>query len=97
MTYGDLVEMSNSPSLRSRVTAAVASEGQENPDQWVSIHWWSLCTQPGWADAWSSARANYNPDYNPDPGARPSVITDAMILAAVQGLREEQQARVRHP
>jgi hypothetical protein len=45
---------------------------------------------PAWATAWEAAPL-YNPDGSrTDAGARDDVITDAMILASVQQVRQAQ-------
>lgn len=51
------------------------------------MHAWEMASQPGWAEAWDYALGTASPDNNPDTGARPGVINDSMILAAVQAVR----------
>lgn len=87
MTYASVVEIAASPSLRNRITAAAAQESVPNPEAWVSLNMWSFASQPDWAEAWDYAKATYSLDNNPDTGARPGVINDSMILAAVQALK----------
>jgi len=73
--------MANDPSLANRLTAAAAEENKTSPyEAWVSTRRWDLAATPGWAAAWESAVAGGDPD----PGANELVITDGMILAAVQ-------------
>lgn len=84
MSYSSIVEMAGSESLRSRVTAAAAAEGVDNPTQWIHSAMWPLAASPGWADQWDYAKATYQVNANPDFGARNDVISDADILAAVQ-------------
>lgn len=87
MSYASIVEMANSGSLRSRVTACVAQEGIDNPEQWTASNIWKIVSQPGWADDWDYTKGTYNVNNNPDTGARSDVIDDAQILAAVQAVQ----------
>lgn len=89
MSYRSTVKMAVSTSLRERIIAAAANEGEPDPEGWVQANMWPIVTSPGWADKWDYAVDNYNDDYNPDTGARPGVISDADILAAVSARREE--------
>lgn len=85
MTYSDIVKVYNSSGLRERVTMAAATqEAIGDPQQWVSIKWIKIAASPGWGDSWASGLVSLAND--PDIGARDDVITDAMILAAVQAL-----------
>ena len=84
MTYSSIANIVESASLRRRIVAAAAAEGISNPDLWVSQNIWKIASHEGWASAWDYAVDNYSPDYNPDTGCRPGVISDAMILEAVQ-------------
>lgn len=85
MSYQDVVEVYNSPSLQMRIAACAAIEGEATPEAWVNVHAWDLAAQPGWGDAWAYAK-NVFPD-DPDLGVRGDVISDAMILSSVQALR----------
>ena len=80
MSYNNHANIAQSPSFRARVTACAAQEGAPNPAQWVGGYIWSLPTSE-WIAAWASAEAG---DPGGDHGANEAVITDAMILAAVQ-------------
>jgi hypothetical protein len=82
--------MAGNNSLIQRLVAAAAAEGLSEPLGWVQQNIWSLVSSPDWDDAWDYAKGAYTPDYNPDFGARPGVINDNMILAAVQALIAEQ-------
>lgn len=86
MSYSSIVEMSQSASLQMRIVAAAAAEGTANPYEWVSSRMWEFATQPSWDDSWDYAKGVYTPQFNPDMGARPDVISDANILAAVQAI-----------
>lgn len=80
MTYSAHAAAATSPGLRQRVTACAAQEGASDPPRWTSAVIWSLITSE-WIGAWASAEAG-NP--GGDHGSNEAVITDAMILAAVQ-------------
>lgn len=87
MTYTDIADMTQSLSLTQRVSAATAQEGELLPSQWTAENIWAIASQPGWAEAWASAKDSQTDDDNPDTGIRPGVITDGMILSAVQTVR----------
>lgn len=89
MSYQSTVEMAGSPSLASRITAAAAGEGLLDPLSWTQSHIWHVVSAPGWAPAWDSAKQSQTDDDNPDTGMRPGVITDGMILSAVQAVIAE--------
>lgn len=81
MAYATIAAMAQDLALFQRLTAAAAEEHKTRPyPDWVDTYRWDLAATPGWAAAWESAVANLNPD----PGNDPAVITDGMILAAVQ-------------
>lgn len=84
MNYNAIADMSQSNSLRSRVTACAAESGKPDPSTWSGSRMWQISASPGWNEAWANAVDNLNVNQNPDIGARTDVITDAMILAAVQ-------------
>jgi hypothetical protein len=74
--------MATDQDLLNRCIAAAAQEGvwEPGPQQWAAMHIWHLASSPGWADAYDYA-VNAG---NTEPGKDGAVITDAMILAAVQ-------------
>lgn len=89
MSYKSIVQMADSYNLWHRLKACAATQTsttiQSYTDRCVSAldqpnSRWILAGSPGWAAAWDSAVTSNNPD----PGGDPTVITDAMILAAVQ-------------
>jgi len=94
MSYADIADMTNSVSLTNRVAAAAAGEGERDAWAWATENAWAVAASPGWADAWQYAKANQTADDNPDTGARPGVINDAMILAAVQAVRTPPEPEV---
>jgi hypothetical protein len=70
--------------LRNRAAIAAAEQGVPagEEEHWVFVHVRRLAIQPGWRESWESALANGVEH----PGADPGVITDGMILSAVQAL-----------
>lgn len=85
MTYASIVEMTQSVALRDRIAAAAAEEGQPGDAMaWALENIWQVVASGNWDAAWDSANASATVNDNPDTGARDDVITDAMILSAVQ-------------
>ena len=84
MSYSDMVKVYTSPGLRDRVLMALAAEAVPEPQQWLGTRWLALAVSPGWDVSWASGRVTFPDD--PDLGARDDVITDGMILAAVQSM-----------
>ena len=82
MSYNTIADIAGSGSFTRRLYAAAASEQIADFGRWVDENRWYLAASPGWAAAWESAVAGDNDD----PGADDAVITDAMILSAVQDL-----------
>lgn len=82
MTYTTIAQIAVDPDLWPRVIACAATQpfGAYNPASWVTQRQWQLSASPGWADAYAAAVSSNTPN----PGASPTVITDAMILTAVQ-------------
>jgi hypothetical protein len=84
MSYLTQGAIAASQSMLTRVAACAAGEGIEaNPDTWTweQRRYWAAA--PGWDDAWEYA-LNVHTEEGYDPGADPAVITDGMILSAVQ-------------
>jgi hypothetical protein len=86
-SYLTIARISMDTMMRWRVAACAAQQGEPQPDLWASTFSYAWASQPGWAAAWDSALAGGRPNDEPSPGADPAVITDAMILSAVQALR----------
>lgn len=81
MSYATIANMAGDMALAQRMTAAAAQEDKTVPyEDWVADHRWKLAATPGWSEAWESAVASGNTN----PGWDGAVITDGMILAAVQ-------------
>jgi hypothetical protein len=81
MSYTTINTSANDPELQGRVTAACAQEGETgNPQsQMFGLIWW-VCTRADVEAAYASALVGGNPH----PGADDTVVTDNMILSAVQ-------------
>lgn len=92
MTYNSVVQINSSDSLRQRVSACAAEQGNTTPTAWANANLFSLASDPqfGWGAAWDSAVAANSVDVNPDTGIRDDVISDAMILSAVQSRKASQ-------
>ena len=87
MAYYDLAQLADDDDFKDRVGAAAQSEGliavgSGRVEQWVADHRWTLAGAPGFPDAYASAIENHLPN----PGRDPAVISDAMILSAIQAL-----------
>lgn len=86
MSFLTIVRMVQSSMLNQRCVACTAQELQTNDDPvtWVAQNIWLICASPGWSEAWASADAGAGTQG--DWGADEAVITDGMILSAVQPL-----------
>lgn len=83
MSYQTIYTMAANQSLRNRVAACAAQEGAANPESWAQQNSLLWAASPGWSEAWEYAEA-VNP--GDDHGANEGVITDDMVLAAIQPL-----------
>jgi hypothetical protein len=85
MTYNSIGKIATSAGMNKRISAAAAQEGAEgNAQMFTMNNIWQIAASPGWAEAWESAEQTSSDNNNPDIGARNDVITDGMIIAAVQ-------------
>lgn len=86
MTYSTVSAIQKDAGIRERVSACISIEGVSNsPEQWAADYAWRLAAQPGWAEAWeASLETHTESEY--EPGRDEDVITDSMILSAVQNL-----------
>lgn len=91
MAYLDVADMAKDPWLKERITACAAKEGVvvPHPTQWADDHQWQLAASPGWEEAWQYARVVGEVDHL---GLDEGVISDSMILSAVQHLRSQENA-----
>lgn len=86
MTYANIAAMQENGPLRRRLIACAVEQKTTDPETWTAVHSWDLAAQPGWATAWASGLANNTTTPNYEPGSDETVITDQMILSAVQAL-----------
>ena len=87
MSYWDISDMAQNEDMLNRVKACVAQEHPDaDPETWVSTYMLKVCASPNWGESWASALANLNIT---QPGKDPSVISDGMILSAVQPIVAE--------
>jgi hypothetical protein len=82
VSYWDVSNLSDDPDFRQRCTAALATEGHEQPEQQAFAWRWQYAGQPGFGDAYAYAILTGVPN----PGRDEAVLTDAQILAATQAL-----------
>ena len=85
--YSSVLDMATNYSLRDRIAAAAAQEqnGPANPVEWATERMWKFAALQDWVQSWDYAtQAANRHNYNPDTGRRDDVISDAMILSAVQ-------------
>lgn len=80
MSYSSIFACAHDPALLGRVTAAAADEGSAEPDRHASQLIWPVSAASDIEAAYASALAAGNPN----PGGDEAVITDQMILSAVQ-------------
>jgi hypothetical protein len=89
MSYLTQAHIANNGAMLDRLAQAAATEGFGEPDSWASNNRRVWASQPGWDAAWESAYASHPDDPGYDPGTDEAVITDGMILSAVQSIGEE--------
>lgn len=80
MSYNTIHACANDSALQNRVTACCAQEGADNPTSVMTDIIWSIASRSDIEAAYASALAANDPN----PGGNEAVITDGMILAAVQ-------------
>ena len=83
MSYLTHAHIAYSPGIRGRVTACAAREGADDPQRWANAVIWQLVGDD-WIAAWESYQAAHPQHDEDDIGEHPDVITDQMILSAVQ-------------
>lgn len=95
MSYSTQAKLARDNALLDRVTACAATQGKADPTSWAYAHQWKLSAEPGWDDAYAYAIAAGTDN----PGDDGGVITDAMILSAVQKHRalESEEAPTGNP
>ena len=88
MSYYDQSLLAKDVDFLDRCTASAAQELADSnihPPTFVQQYAWQLSGAPGFADAYASGLANGLAH----PGRDPAVITDGMILGAMQALIAE--------
>lgn len=80
MSYATINRCANDQPFQGRVTAACAQEGATAPPTAMYALIWPVAAKADIEAAYASALAGGNPN----PGGDESVITDGMILSAVQ-------------
>lgn len=83
MAYSDIALLSSDNDFILRTTACATTEGEADPKQWAMDHQWQMAATPGFGEAYASAIVSGIVR----PGNDPAVITDGMILSAVQALQ----------
>lgn len=80
MSYATIFQCANDLPFRGRVTACCAQEGATEPENTADQILWPVSAAADVEAAYASAVIAGNPN----PGGDESVITDQMILSAVQ-------------
>lgn len=80
MSYATINQCANDPEFMARVTACCAKEGSTQPQGTAYQIIWAISAMSDIEAAYASALAGDNEH----PGGDESVITDQMILSAVQ-------------
>lgn len=80
MSFGTINRCANDNEFIGRVIACLAGEGDTNPTVTVASYIWPVSSASDIAAAYAFALAADNPH----PGGDETVITDQMILSAVQ-------------
>lgn len=80
MSFATIATSARDSSLQDRITACAAQEGAADPPGAMSQLIWPVITSADIEAAYAFALAGGNPD----PGGDETVITDQMILSAVQ-------------
>ena len=89
MAYWDQAQLSRDGDFNQRIGAAAAVEVElagRQPLAWADERQWQISASPGFADAYASAVVSGNPR----PGQDGAVITDGMILSAIQALYPDE-------
>lgn len=82
-----VADMAENAALRRRLVAAVALEGIDNPDMWITRYQWQIVAADDWQTAWAGHRGSA------DPGGVESVITDDMILSRIRLIQNMNEGR----
>lgn len=89
MSFLTIALMGEDQLLRLRIAACAAQEGAArdgvDPDHWAAVWRRDWASAPNWDTTWESALASGVP--STEIGGRADVITDGMILSAVQPMK----------
>lgn len=94
MSYLAQASMTKDNYLTERVAACAATLGITDARLWATNNLWSLSALPGWSAAYVDALGDVDvtdPGFATAVGADPNVISDQMILEAVQGILTPQE------
>lgn len=82
MSYQTQAILARDNDIILRLAACAATQNIENPEQWAWNRSWKFSAQSGWDTAYAAAiKANTE-----NPGKSETIITDSMILKAVQAV-----------
>jgi hypothetical protein len=82
VSYATIHQCANDAAFVDRVTACIAQEGDANPVAALGNVIWPVASKSDIEAAYASALAAANPN----PGGDEAVISDGMILSAVQSI-----------
>jgi hypothetical protein len=88
MSYLTQNAIATNLAMHNRVAQCAATEGFTDPDGWATRNSRTWAASPGWDAAFESAMAAHPDDPEYDPGRDEAVVTDQMILSAVQVIGE---------
>jgi hypothetical protein len=80
MSFSTIFQCANDVAFQHRITACCAQEGQDDPVAAMAGMVWPISSHSDIEAAYASAVLSENPN----PGGDESVVTDQMILGAVQ-------------
>jgi hypothetical protein len=90
MAYSDIALLNSDNDFILRTRACASTEGESDPVAWTNEHMWQVSGAPGFGEAYGYAVMNGHPR----PGNDVSVISDGMILSAVQAINGTPAAAV---
>jgi hypothetical protein len=90
-SYKAISEISADVWMNERVRACTSQQAHlgaitVDPIEWVAENRYVWASSPTWGEKWTYAKATHDDNPSYQPGADEAVITDADILATVQGL-----------
>lgn len=88
MSYNSIAKAAHDQELKMRITACIATQSGyvlpnnvfDAPTFIAEYYLWRICAQPGWGEAYQYALDTSIEN----PGGNEAVITDGMIISAVQ-------------